>query len=322
MRVHLLRKTGPEGLEILRSHLDDKIQLTVGEVAKGHKETTILVAGRPNREELTYFPDLEALIIPWIGIPPETLSLIKEHPNLALHNLHHNADPTAEMAIALLLAAAKRIIPYDRALRDHDWRLRYQGSSEILLLAGKKALILGYGEIGKRIGAALKGMGVHVTYLRRGEQGTDSKDIYSVSALHDLLPETDFLILALPLTSETEGLIGEKQLRLLPSSAVLVNIARGRIVDEGSLFKALDEKWIFGAGLDVWFNYPSSEDERIGTPPGEFPWRTLDNLVLSPHRAGHVRETEALRMGALADLLNQAAREGVIPNRVDPDLGY
>lgn len=322
MRVHLLRKPELEALQILISSLDETVQLTMGEIGQGHRNTQVLVAGRPGREELAAFPKLEALIVPWIGIPPETLALAREFPDLSLHNLHHNADPTAEMAVALLLAAAKRVIPFDQALRGHDWRLRYHRPSEILLLTGKQALIVGYGEIGRRIGAALEGLGMQVRYIRRSTGPVENPGVYPVSALEELLPEADFLVLALPLTAESEGLIGEKQLRLLPSSAVLVNVARGGIIDEHALFRALSENWIYGAGLDVWFNYPGSPEERLNTPPGNYPWHTLDNLVLSPHRAGTVRETEKLRMLALAELLNQAARGLPIPNRVDLDLGY
>lgn len=322
MYVHLLWNTDSDAVDHLLSKLDEKIQLTAGEVAQGQEHTQVLVAGRPSHEDLAAFPDLETLIVPWIGIPPETLAVVRKFPHLNLHNLHHNAEPTAEMAVALLLAAAKRIIPYDQALRKHDWRLRYHKPSDVLLLAGKKALILGYGEIGKRIGCALEGMGLEVVFVRRTTGAEEMSGVYPVSALEDLLPDADFLILALPLTSETEGLIGEKQLQLLPSSAVLVNVARGKIINEAALYQALSEKWIFGAGLDVWFNYPGIEEERLGTPPGEYPWHTLENLVLSPHRAGHVRETESLRMNALAELLNQIARGLPITNRVDPDLGY
>ncbi|RLC97713.1 MAG: hydroxyacid dehydrogenase, partial [Chloroflexi bacterium] len=267
------------------------------------------------------FPALQALIVPWTGIPPGTLELVREFPDLTLHNLHHNAAPVAEMAVALLLAAAKRIIPFDQALRKNDWRLRYQ-PPETILLERKRALILGYGEIGRRIGTALEGLGLEVVFIRRRAGADQEPGIYPPSALEELLPEVDFLVLALPLTAQTEGWIGEKELRLLPSSAVLVNVARGKVIDEVALFKALSEKWIFGAGLDVWFNYPGSREERGSTPPGEYPWGDLDNLVLSPHRGGLVRETEDLRMSALAELLNQAARGLPLSNRVDPDLGY
>ena len=322
MKVHLSYPPEPKDLDYLESILEEGVSLTTGEIDQADSETKILVAGRPAKEQLEALPELEILVVPWIGIPEETLGLVREHPTLSLHNLHHNAQPTAEMAVALLLAAAKELVPLDQALRAQDWRPRYQKPPETLLLAGKQALILGYGEIGKRIGAALEGLGFRVEFIRRNQEKGQKAEIYSLSALEDRLPGADFLIIALPLTAETEGLIGEKELRLLPSSAILVNIARGKIIDEAALFRALEEKWIFGAGLDVWFNYPRSEEERSSTPPGEYPWGTLENLVLSPHRAGHVRETELLRMEGLAELLNQAARGEPIANQVDLGLGY
>jgi len=321
MHIHLLRAPEPDPLKVLQSNLVEDVQLTMGEIQAESIGAKILVAGRPSREQVAAFPELQALIVPWTGIPPETLEIVLDFPHLTLHNLHHNAAPTAEMAVALLLAAAKRIIPFDQELRKHDWRLRYQ-RSETILLSGKKALVLGYGEIGRRIGAALEGLGMEVAFIRRAVDAEQGPRVYSQDVLESLLPEADFLILALPLTSETEGLIGEKQLRLLPSTAVLVNVARGKLIEEAALYKALSEKWIFGAGLDVWFTYPGSEEERGSTPPGDYPWGALDNLVLSPHRAGHVRETESLRMKALAELLNHPARGLPIPNQVDPGLGY
>ena len=157
MHIHLLRSPEPDPLKVLQSNLDEAVQLTMGEIQAEHSGAKILVAGRPSREQLTAFPGLQALIVPWTGIPPETLELVRDFPHLTLHNLHHNAAPVAEMTVALMLAAAKRIIPFDQELRKHDWRLRYQ-PSEIILLSGKKALVLGYGEIGRRIGAILQGL--------------------------------------------------------------------------------------------------------------------------------------------------------------------
>ena len=322
MLVHLTYPPEPENLAYLESIIEDGISLTIGEISQADPAARILVSGRPTREDLASLPDLETLIVPWIGIPLETLALVREFPGLSLHNLHHNAAPAAEMAVALLLAAAKQIIPFDQALREGDWTLRYKKPPEALLLASKNALILGYGEIGRRIGIALGGLGLEVVFVRRSPAAEDEPGVHPLSALEGLLPGADFLVLALPLTAETEGLIGEKQLRLLPSSAVLVNVSRGAIIDEAALYQALSENWIFGAGLDVWFNYPPSEEGRSSTPPGQYPWHELDNLVLSPHRAGHVRETERLRMAALAELLNQAARGEPIANQVDLDLGY
>lgn len=321
MHVHLLRPPEPPHHQLLTEALKGNIKLTVGEIDSECSAAKILVAGRPTQEQLQAFPELQALIVPWTGIPPETLELIRDFPQLTLHNLRHNAAPTAEMAVALLLAAAKRILHFDQRLRENDWTPRYQ-TPETLLLAGKNALILGWGEVGQRIGAALEGLGLGVSYIRRSPTAEQEGIVYPISALESLLPEADFLVLALPLTEETEGLIGERQLRLMPSTAVLVNIARGRIIQEAALYRALKEKWIFGAGLDVWFNYPASQEERSNTQPGEFAWGELDNLVLSPHRGALVRETERLRMAGLAEMLNQAALGQPLPNLVDLKLGY
>ena len=320
MDVHLLREPEPASLEFLRSKLDQGVDLSLGDINQSSRETRVLVAGRPTPEELDALPGLRALIVPWTGIPTQTLDAVRGRSGLSLHNLHHNAAPTAELALALLLTAAKLILPHDRDLREGDWRRRYQ-APESTLLAGRQALILGYGAIGRRIDRALQGLDVRVCVVRRSPE-RDSGREFSVDDLPDLLPETDFLVLALPLTAETAGLIGEKELELLPETALIVNVARGEIIQQGPLFRALKEGWIAGAGLDVWYCYPGDEKARSATFPGDYPFQELENVVLSPHRAGLVRETEILRMEALASLLNQAARGLPMDNQVDPELGY
>jgi phosphoglycerate dehydrogenase-like enzyme len=103
---------------------------------------------------------------------------------------------------------------------------------------------------------------------------------------------------------------------------VLVNVGRGPIVDEAALYAALRDGTLYAAGLDVWYNYPADEAARAHTPPSDYPFHELDNVVMSPHRAGSSVETEALRMVHLARLLNAAARGEPMPNRVDLEAGY
>ena len=320
MKVHILRPPDPDEFSVLKAALDQRVILTSGPAVEKDPDVKILVAGRPTRAELDAFPNLQALIIPWTGVPLDTLELVRSRPGLALHNLHDNAASTAELALALLLAAAKKIIPCDRQLRKGDWTLRYQDPGSILL-DGKRAVIVGYGSIGRRIARALEGLGLEVSAVSRTGQGLHPR-LYRVEKLRDLLPEADFLVLALPLTPETKGLISAKELDLLPSSAVLVNVARGAIVEQAALYRALAEKRIAAAGLDVWYNYPSDEAARTRTFPGDYPFQELDNLVLSPHRAANVQESNALRMQALAALLNQAAAGDAIDNCVDLEQGY
>ena len=121
----------------------------------------ILVAGRPKREDILAADHLDILIIPWAGLPPETRELMREFPDVAVHNLHHNAAPVAEMALNLMLAAAKMSIPMDRSLRAHDWSHRYR-PTQALLLQGGTALILGYGAIGRCLAPMCKALGMTV----------------------------------------------------------------------------------------------------------------------------------------------------------------
>lgn len=109
---------------------------------------------------------------------------------------------------------------------------------------------------------------------------------------------------------------------MLPSDAVLVNVGRGSIVDEAALCHALREGMLYAAGLDVWYNYPGDKSARSCTPPSTYPFHELDNVVMSPHRAGGSKETGMQRMSHLAALLNAAARGEEMPNRVNLQAGY
>ncbi len=324
LTVHLLDTPKPEALEQLKRHCDPGILFTTGQPT-APATYQVLVAGRPRLEHLTASPELRMLIIPYAGLPAATRELLLGFPKLAVHNLHHNAALTAEMAITLMLAAAKFILPCDRALRQNDWRPRYNPPPAIAL-EGKTALILGFGQVGQRIGRACHALGMQVLAVRRQtEQPIPVEypvEVYDLATLPQLLPRAHALLVALPATSATEGLLGERELALLPPGAVLVNIGRGAIVDQGALYVALASGQLGAAGLDVWYNYPHSQVEWVNTPPADYPFHTLDNVVLSPHRAGASTETESLRMTHLAELLNAIARGEPIPNRVDVQAGY
>jgi phosphoglycerate dehydrogenase-like enzyme len=117
-------------------------------------------------------------------------------------------------------------------------------------------------------------------------------------------------------------LIGAKELGMLQRPSLLVNIGRGAVVEQKALYEALQTGVLHAAGLDVWYTYPPDEEARTHTPPAEFPFHQLDNVVMSPHRGGMTSETEPLRMRYLAKLLNAAARGEPMPNQVDLQRGY
>lgn len=326
LNVNIQRAPDEHAMAYLQSALDPLVEITVAEDTSRDDQVTVLVSGRPNKEEINRFPQLEKLIIPWAGVPEETFEVLKAKPAIEIHNLHYNAVPVAEYALMLMLAAAKNIIPMDRALRLSNWQLRYE-TGTASLLTGKTALILGYGHIGRVLAKYLKSFDMNVTATRysvKFPQTEDGVEVYPANSLRSLLPKTDYLIIALPHTPETDGLIGEPEINLLPPSSILVNIGRGAVVDQGALFHALKTKRIAGAGIDVWYNYPKNEESRINTSPAHFPFHELENIVMSPHRAGGLNtdDTERLRMSHLAILLNAQARGDEMPNRVDRQKGY
>lgn len=321
--VHLLREPDPSSLAFLRSRLEADVRVSLGDPPPAPADYEILVAGRPERRHITRSSKLRALIIPWAGLPRETRALMLDFPEIVVHNLHHNAPAAAEMAITLMLAAAKSIVPADRALRRHDWSPRYE-SRPAMLVAGRSALILGYGAIGRRVARMCRGLGMDVIATQRHVSDDGPKNVYPSNQLVSLLPQANFLIICLPLTSETKGMIGQEQLQLLPTQAVLVNVGRGGVVDERALYHALRDGVLYAAGLDVWYNYPERRSDRSDTPPSAYPFAELDNVVMSPHRAGAggAETVELRRMAGLAELLNAAARGDGMPNRVDLDAGY
>jgi phosphoglycerate dehydrogenase-like enzyme len=327
LSVHLLYPSHDgEMRSRLAAELDPSIHLTSGPELPQPVGYDVLIAGRPQREHLIASPNLHTLIVPWAGLPEPTRRLMLEFPNVAVHNLHHNALPVAEHTIALLLAAAKFIVPMDRSLRAHNWTPRYSSSPSVLL-HGKQALILGYGAIGRQVAQLCRGLGIEVTAVRRNvsQPHSDSPPGIVVAppeALHRLLPQAQFLLICMPGTPKTNGLIGAAELALLPPRAVLVNTGRGSIVDEAALYQALQDGTLHAAGLDVWYSYPTDEESRANTLPSAYPFHQLDNVVMSPHRAGSSTETEALRASHLAQLLNAAARGEPMPNRVDLEAGY
>ncbi|MBD3297541.1 MAG: hydroxyacid dehydrogenase [candidate division Zixibacteria bacterium] len=302
--------------------IDRAVSITWGPELPSPADFEILVAGRPSPEELGASPNIRALVIPWAGLPVQTQAVLKDFRDLPVHNLHHNAAPTAEMALTLMMAAAKEIIPIDQSIRRHDWTLRYN-DTRALSLEGRTALILGFGAIGQRVARYCEALGMTVEIVRRHVEDAVGGEYcqHSVLDLPVLLPYANVFVITLPMTDDTRNMIGQHELALLPDNAVIVNVARGAIIDEEALYNQLASGRL-RAGLDVWYNYPTDESSRSSTPPSRFPFADLPNVVMTPHLAGHSGETERLRALALAEVLNAAANGAAMPNRVDVALGY
>lgn len=322
LRVHAASSLFAERRTSLESHAGERVEWTIGPGETPDPRTSVLVAGRPSAELLESLPALTTLVIPYVGVPRRTMELVLERPQLQLLHVHHNAEAVTEGALALLFAAARRIIPMHNSLRRLDWTPRY-APDPAMRLSGRRALVLGYGAIGTRIARVLNTLGLAVDVVRRTPEVDGAHREHGLSALDPLLPEADIVVITLPSTAATRGVLDARRLALLPSHAVLVNVGRADIVDEGALYAALNEGRLGAAGLDVWYAYPTSEDERRYKEPSAFPFHELDNVVLSPHRSAHDDKVEHDRVEHVGALMrNIAEGRDISAWAVDTEEGY
>lgn len=325
MKVFYFSEAKQGSPEMLRSRLVDSTELVYSGEVPEPADYDVLIAAFPPRDLLEASPNLKALIIPFAGPPQPTQKLLRDFPHVSVHNTPYNHVATAETALALLLASAKFITRGDRELRRGDWSLRYSEQPQ-LVLNGKTALILGYGRIGQHMAPVCNALGMEVIGLRRTLRPEDERDknatVLEVSQLSTVLPKADVLLIALPETSETIGLINGEALNQLPDGAVLVNVGRGAVVDEGALYQALVSRKLAAAGLDVWYRYPRDEKRRTNTLPSQYPFHDLENVVLSPHKAGWLGREDDSRMVFLTQMLNAYAAGDELPHKVSLKLGY
>ena len=160
MRVHFSNAPSEAVLNAFRESLADTIQLTGGKENPARFACDVLIEGRPSEDLIRQNPNLKAIVIPYAGLPESTRELCLQHSQLKVYNLHHNAVITAEMAVTLMLSAARFLVSYDSSFRKGDWRMRYTANPPSMMLNGKKVLLIGFGAIGRRVAVVCKALGM------------------------------------------------------------------------------------------------------------------------------------------------------------------
>ena len=194
-------------------------------------------------------------------------------------------ETVADMTLALLFAAARMIPQAYSAIKNGLWgqtdlKVLYSGHD----VFGKTLGIIGLGRIGTILARRVKGFDMKILYydaIRKKE--LEEKLNVEYRTLEQLLTEADIVSIHVPLKEDTRGMIGEKELRTMKKEAILVNTARGAIIDEPALYRALKERWISAAGLDVFVEEPIKPEN---------PLLTLDNVVFAPHLGGSTKECD------------------------------
>ena len=222
--------------------------------------------------------------------------------------------PISEHILAFLLAFARRLHRAVRAQERHEWVPEDQ-LDDFFELDGKTMLLVGVGAIGERTAAVARALGMRVLGVRRNVAAgvPDVEAMFGPDRLLDLLPEADFVVLTVPLTHETRGMIGERELRAMKPAAYLVNIGRGGTILESALIRALREGWIAGAGLDVFESEPLPRDSPL--------W-AMDNVIITSHYAGLTPHYHARATAIFVDNLRRYQAGEPLRNVVDKALGY
>jgi phosphoglycerate dehydrogenase-like enzyme len=215
-----------------------------------------------------------------------------------------------EYVLSLMLALVKDLPGTVRAQQDRRWEHRL-----LRPLAGRRAVIVGAGSIGRATGRLLRAVGLAVTLVGRGEREGAPEDgrIRAVADLRGLLASADWLVLVTPLTAETRGLVGARELASLPAGARVVNIGRGPVLMEGALIESLRTGKLAGAALDVF------EQEPL---PADSPLWAMPNVIVSPHIGGDISDTPAVFTDAFLANLERYMRGQPLQNVVDKRLGY
>lgn len=224
-------------------------------------------------------PKLKVLARFGIGVESIDLEAAKRHGVKVCNARGMNSDSVAEMTILQVLAVYRNLINLDRTTRGGDW-MRYAGHT----IHNKVYGLVGFGAIAQNVAKLLSGFGVQeiLAYDMFPNQEAARRLGVTMTDFDTLVSQSDIISLHVPGSKETAGLFNEPVFRKMKREAILINVARGPVVSQNALCRALKEHWIAGAGLDVYETEPTSRDN---------PLFSFDNIVVTPHQAADTKET-------------------------------
>lgn len=243
----------------------------------------VIVRTAPFTREIIECADkLEVIGRAGVGVDNIDIKAASERGIPVVYTPDANMVSVAEHTIGFIVALAKRLCIGDKATREGNFTVREEFTA--IDLEGKTLGIIGAGRVGSTLARKCRAafdMKVLAYDPYISSEKAREIGVSLCESLQEFLARSDFVSVHVPLTPQTKGLIGEKELKLMKKSAFLINVARGGVVDEEALYKALKEKWIAGAATDVYSEEPPSPDN---------PLLKAENIILSPHMAALTRE--------------------------------
>jgi lactate dehydrogenase-like 2-hydroxyacid dehydrogenase len=319
MKIFVTRKIPEPGLELLRKEHEIEVNpynrvLSKDEIIKGLKGKDgllCLLTDIIDKEVINSEPNLKMIASYAVGYNNIDVKAATKR-NIPVSNTPGVlTDATAEMAWSLLFSTARHIVEGDKFTRSG----KFKGWDPMLLLGqditGKTLGIVGAGRIGTCFALKSKGFNMKILYVDSKTNEILENELGAKKVgLDVLLKKSDYVSIHVPLLPSTHHLIGEKQLQLMKKTTILVNTSRGPIIDEKVLVNALKERWIFGAGLDVYENEPHVEKELL----------KLNNVVLQPHSASATVESRTKMAIMAAENMLTGLKGEMPPNCINTDI--
>ncbi|MFC4951178.1 2-hydroxyacid dehydrogenase [Pseudonocardia sp. GCM10023141] len=254
-----------------------------------------------------------------VGAGTDRIDAAALPPGTVVANTFHHEDSMAEYVVAATVLLRRGFLRQDAALRRDEWATPvYRPDAPwTVALPGATVGFVGFGHIGARTWERFRAFGASgITVTRRGDVDAAAHGLEwsgSVDDLDALLSASDVVVVSVPLTPETTGLIDARRLALMRATAVLVNVGRGPLVDEHALFTALRERTIGAAAVDVWYRYP---DAGGVAAPSALPFHELDNVLMTPHSSGLTQQTFVARAADIAANIRRLAAAEPLVNVV------
>ena len=311
-------------LDLLRAAVNSPVEWMVAdfgseELVELVAEADIYIGFHFSTELANAAHSLKLLQVSGAGV--ERIAMPALNSRVVVANTYHHERSIAEYVIMTMLALSRRLLQADRHLREGIWDNVWFNPAlgPYQTLRARVLGLIGFGHIGAEIARLARCFEMRTVAVKRRPEPHQAAEaslewLRGPEALPDLLQYSDFIVVAVPLTEETQGLIGHEQLAKMKSTAFLINIARGPVVQEEALYAALAEERIAGAALDVWYNYAPVGGKPM--LPASRPFHQLDNVIMTPHDSGITDETFRQRAIDIADNINRFVQNKPLRNVV------
>lgn len=331
MKIVLTRSMVPEDIQYIKDGLDKEIkdqyefiipeQFTEEGICAVCSGADILLGPYVTKKIVETAGGLKLIQVPWTGMDTFDFSSVLGS-TVPICNTHSNADSVAEIGVTIVLDLLKKVSYHDRKMRAGNWNRDQKPLNLQSKMMNKQTVcVLGFGNIGSRVGKLIAAFGAKVIAVDGYAQVSEIvSEVYKNDQIKEAVNKADVIICTLPLTDTTTGLINDEIFAFMKDGVVFVNMSRAAVVDEDATWNALQSGKLGAFGSDVWWNAPK-RGESQSYPSAKHEFWELDNIVMSPHRAGYIEDSLPHLDGAIENII-ALAKGKKLKGKVDVSKGF